>query len=187
MRYDAFGNVIFDSNPGFQPFGFAGGIYDSDTKLTRFGARDYDAEMGRWTAKDPIRFDGGDANLYGYVLNDPVNRMDPAGLITAEELAQQYLDSSGGDSERAWQQAYDQRAKCGFDNELLRDAEHYLWAYYQVETGQMGPLEMMRDILAYQLYKLIRFNKYKNSRPSLGQVASGLAGVGGGIGAALYE
>jgi RHS repeat-associated protein len=80
MDYDAFGNVILDSNPGFQPFGFAGGIYDPDTKLTRFGARDYDAQTGRWTAKDPILFAGGDANLYGYVINDPVNLTDPKGL-----------------------------------------------------------------------------------------------------------
>ncbi|MDH5546600.1 MAG: hypothetical protein OEZ43_13480 [Gammaproteobacteria bacterium] len=43
MAYDEFGNVIQDSNPGFQPFGFAGGIYDQHTQLTRFGARDYDA------------------------------------------------------------------------------------------------------------------------------------------------
>jgi RHS repeat-associated protein len=81
MDYDAFGNVIFDSNPGFQPFGFAGGIYDSDIKLTRFGARDYDAQTGRWTSKDPILFTGGDANLYGYVLNDPINFIDPYGLF----------------------------------------------------------------------------------------------------------
>jgi hypothetical protein len=47
MDYDAFGNVLVDSNPGFQPFGFAGGIYDTDTKLTRFGARDDDAGVGR--------------------------------------------------------------------------------------------------------------------------------------------
>jgi len=72
--------VIVDTNPGFQPFGFAGGIYDQHTKLTRFGARDYDAVTGRWTAKDPIRFSGGDTNLYGYVLNDPVNFIDPEGL-----------------------------------------------------------------------------------------------------------
>jgi RHS repeat-associated protein len=80
MDYDAFGDIIFDSTPGFQPFGFAGGIYDLDTKLTRFGARDYDAQIGRWTAKDPILFDGGDTNLYGYVLNDPMNLNDPKGL-----------------------------------------------------------------------------------------------------------
>ncbi len=80
MDYDEFGNVINDTNPGFQPFGFAGGLYDQDTKLVRFGARDYDPTVGRWTAKDPISFAGGDTNLYGYVLNDPVNIVDPAGL-----------------------------------------------------------------------------------------------------------
>jgi len=79
IDYDDFGVVLMDSNPGFQPFGFAGGLYDSDTGLVRFGARDYDAQTGRWTAKDSILFDGGDTNLYGYVLNDPVNFLDPAG------------------------------------------------------------------------------------------------------------
>ena len=80
IEYDAWGRVIEDSRPGFQPFGFAGGLYDPDTRLTRFGARDYDAETGRWTAKDSILFDGGDSNLYGYVLQDPVNGIDPEGL-----------------------------------------------------------------------------------------------------------
>jgi len=79
MDYDAFGNVITDTNPGFQPFGFAGGLYDRDTKLVRFGARDYDAETGRWTAKDPILFEGGLANLYSYVGADPVNLQDADG------------------------------------------------------------------------------------------------------------
>ena len=80
MDYDEFGQVITDTNPGFQPFGFAGGLYDRDTGLVRFGARDYDAETGRWTAKDPIGFAGGDTNLYGYVVGDPVNFTDPNGL-----------------------------------------------------------------------------------------------------------
>ncbi|MDQ7074669.1 MAG: RHS repeat-associated core domain-containing protein [Gammaproteobacteria bacterium] len=80
IDYDVWGNISQDSNPGFQPFGFAGGIYDHDTQLTRFGARDYDAWSGRWTNKDPIRFGGGDANLYGYVLGDPVGFIDPDGL-----------------------------------------------------------------------------------------------------------
>jgi len=76
------GKVINDTNPGFQPFGFAGGLYDQDTGLTRFGFRDYDAETGRWTAKDPILFGGGDSNLWGYNANDPVNWIDPTGLKT---------------------------------------------------------------------------------------------------------
>jgi RHS repeat-associated protein len=80
MEYDEFGRVLSDSNPGFTPFGYAGGLYDKDTGLVRFGARDYDAEIGRWTGKDPIGFDGGDTELYGYCGNDPVNGIDPNGL-----------------------------------------------------------------------------------------------------------
>jgi RHS repeat-associated protein len=79
IDYDEFGDIIADSNPGFQPFGFAGGLYDHHTGLMRFGARDYDAQMGRWTAKDPAKFKTGDTDLYGYVLNDPVNWIDMNG------------------------------------------------------------------------------------------------------------
>jgi RHS repeat-associated protein/uncharacterized repeat protein (TIGR01451 family) len=81
LDYDEFGRVTQDTNPGFQPFGFAGGLYDPDTKLVRFGSRDYDAEAGRWTAKDPIGFEGADTNLYGYVFADPINLTDPEGLF----------------------------------------------------------------------------------------------------------
>jgi RHS repeat-associated protein len=81
LDFDEFGQITQDTNPGFQPFGFAGGLYDQHTKLTRFGARDYDAFTGRWTTKDPIRFAGGDTNLYGYVIGDPVNLVDPNGQI----------------------------------------------------------------------------------------------------------
>src|SRR5690554_3985408 len=84
IEYDAYGNVISDSNPGFEiPFGFAGGLKDADTGLIRFGYRDYDPTTGRWTARDPIGFAGGDTNLYGYVLGDPVNWIDPRGLNAA--------------------------------------------------------------------------------------------------------
>ncbi|MGH7572373.1 MAG: RHS repeat-associated core domain-containing protein [Gemmatimonadota bacterium] len=81
LDYDAFGRITLNTNPGFQPFGFAGGVLDQDTGLTRFGARDYDPESGRWTAKDPVGFKGQDPNLYGYVLSDPVNLIDPSGEV----------------------------------------------------------------------------------------------------------
>jgi RHS repeat-associated protein len=79
IDYDEWGNVIRDTNPGFQPFGFAGGIYDADTGLVRFGARDYDATTGRWAAKDPVLFAGRTPNLYQYCGNDPLNCSDPGG------------------------------------------------------------------------------------------------------------
>ena len=80
IDYNEFGQVIEDSNPGFQPFGFAGGLYDPATGLIRFGARDYDAETGQWIARDPVGFEGGQTNLYAYVDNDPLNLLDPVGL-----------------------------------------------------------------------------------------------------------
>ena len=81
IKYDEFGNIMSDTNPGFIIFGFAGCLYDQDTKLCRFGARDYDASIGRWLSKDPILFAGGDTNLYGYVMQDPINYIDPTGKI----------------------------------------------------------------------------------------------------------
>jgi len=90
--------VLQDTNPGFQPFGFAGGLYEAATGLVRFGARDYDAESGRWTARDPIGFSGGDTNLYGYVFSDPVNWIDSNGLMGGKPnntLPRGYQDGSG--------------------------------------------------------------------------------------------
>jgi RHS repeat-associated protein len=80
MEHDEWGEVMTNTAAGFTPFGFAVGMYDEDTGLVRFGARDYDPESGRWTANDPIRFGGGQANLFTYVMADPVNAVDPLGL-----------------------------------------------------------------------------------------------------------
>ncbi len=79
--YDAWGNVLAGSGAGFQPFGFAGGLSDSATGLVRFGARDYDPAVGRWTVRDPVGFGGGSSGLYAYVANDPVNFLDRSGLV----------------------------------------------------------------------------------------------------------
>jgi RHS repeat-associated protein len=80
LDYDSFGQVLRDTNPGFQPFGFQGGLYDPDTGLVEFGCRWYDAETGRWISKDPILLDGG-WNVYAFCDNDPINHTDPSGLF----------------------------------------------------------------------------------------------------------
>jgi RHS repeat-associated protein len=85
LDFDEFGNVLGDSMPGFQPFGFAGGIQDQNTGLIRFGFRDYHPEVGIWTTKDPIRWSGNQENLYVYVSSDPVNKTDSWGLQTPEQ------------------------------------------------------------------------------------------------------
>jgi RHS repeat-associated protein len=76
--YTSFGEVT-GTGLAWMPFGFAGGIYDGESGLIRFGKRDLDPTIGRWTAKDPIRFNGGQGNLFSYVDGDPVNRIDVDG------------------------------------------------------------------------------------------------------------
>ena len=92
IDYDSFGNVLYDSNAGFAvPLGFAGGLQDRDTGLVRFGFRDYDPDIGRWTSKDPIFFAGGDSDLYGYCLSDPIGLADPEGSWAQLALAVEWI------------------------------------------------------------------------------------------------
>ena len=76
------GLLCSDSNPDFTvPLGYGGGLPDRHIGLIRFGFRDDDPDVGRWTAKDPIGYAGGDNDLYGYCLDDPINGVDPEGLF----------------------------------------------------------------------------------------------------------
>ncbi|AZZ36482.1 hypothetical protein CIK05_06655 [Bdellovibrio sp. qaytius] len=86
MLHDDFGRLLKNTNPGFQPFGFAGGLYDANTGLVQFGARWYDPQVGRWISKDPVGFNGGDTNLYAYVGGDPMSKIDPTGLADLDLL-----------------------------------------------------------------------------------------------------
>ena len=81
LDYDEFGRVTQNTNPGFQPFGYAGGMYEEQTGLVRFGLRDYDPVSGRWSSKEPLGFAGGFANLYTYAGNDPLSYVDPTGEV----------------------------------------------------------------------------------------------------------
>ena len=95
LDYDSFGNVLLDTAPGFQPFGFQSGLYDPDTALVQFGARWYDASSGRWLSKDPILLEGG-FNLYVFCGNDPVNFADPWGLCEEEDSGIGFWDGVQG-------------------------------------------------------------------------------------------
>ncbi len=46
-----------------------------------YRARYYDARLGRFLTEDPIGLAAGQPNLYPYVSNNPINRIDPSGLL----------------------------------------------------------------------------------------------------------
>ncbi|MGQ0643145.1 MAG: RHS repeat domain-containing protein [Gemmatimonadaceae bacterium] len=79
LDYDAWGGVLANSAPDFQPFGFAGGLFDAQTGLVRFGARDYAATQGHFTSRDPEGFAAGATNQRRYANADPVNQADRGG------------------------------------------------------------------------------------------------------------
>jgi len=64
---------------------FPGQYFDTETGLHYNWNRYYDPTTGRYISSDPIGLAGG-MNLYGYVQNDPVNRIDPLGLMSESEI-----------------------------------------------------------------------------------------------------
>jgi len=74
--YDSFGNSA--GSPRTR-YGYTGRERDPDTGLLYYRARFYDPQVGRFISEDPIGLGGG-INQFGYVGNNPQNRVDPSGL-----------------------------------------------------------------------------------------------------------
>jgi RHS repeat-associated protein len=81
LDYDAWGEILVDSAPGFQPFGYGGREWDPETGFYYLRARYYDPRIGRFVSPDPIGFVGRDTNLYAYVVNAPADFTDSSGLL----------------------------------------------------------------------------------------------------------
>jgi RHS repeat-associated protein len=90
IQYDSFGNVLSQTNSAnAMRLGYTGQQFDAETGLYYDHARYYDPASGRFLSTDPSGFSAGDANLYRYVGNSPLNNTDPTGLCA---------DSSTGDT-----------------------------------------------------------------------------------------
>jgi RHS repeat-associated protein len=72
-------SALGENAPVGTTFGFTGQRFDSDTGLYYYKRRYYSPVIGRFLQPDPIGYDGG-LNLYTYVRNDPLNRIDPTGM-----------------------------------------------------------------------------------------------------------
>ena len=88
--YDPYGNTtiynssltdITSTGSGVDnPYMFTGRRFDEETGIYHYRARQYDPTIGRFLQRDPIGYAAG-MNLYKYVSNNPLNWIDPSGLI----------------------------------------------------------------------------------------------------------
>ncbi|HEX8148019.1 MAG TPA: RHS repeat-associated core domain-containing protein [Pyrinomonadaceae bacterium] len=84
--YDPFGRVTESVEATPNPFRFVGqyGVMDDGNTLLFMRARYYMPGIGRFINQDPVLGSPSDTqslNLYPYVNSDPVNKIDPSGLI----------------------------------------------------------------------------------------------------------
>ena len=80
-NFDSFGKLTASTGTLASPFQFTGREFDQETGLYFNRARYYDSNTGRFVTEDPLGFDAG-VNFYDYVLNDPVDNVDPFGWKT---------------------------------------------------------------------------------------------------------
>ena len=150
--YDAFGTpTITDASGNVRPeswygnrFMITGREYIKELGIYDYRNRMYQPELGRFLQKDPIGFDAGDANLFRYCGDDPVNRTNPSGLQDIPFFpSQDYLNNLTG------QYYSNQTAGFGAANNFasaynagLAIAGHpytrFLWGSIEIRSGVKG-------------------------------------------------
>ena len=149
--YDAYGNLLSAVDPATGQaaavdclFGFTGRAFDANTQIQNNLNRWYDANTGRWLSKDPIGFEGRDANPYRYVGNDPINATDPSGLWDSKVHIWMTFWLTGFAKMKV-QPAYTMARAANFPDEDWRSPTH-AWCSYQ---AGLIPEERMREIASW--------------------------------------
>ncbi|MGF1483178.1 MAG: RHS repeat-associated core domain-containing protein [Opitutales bacterium] len=77
--YDPWGETTKTAGTGAESdFLYTGHFHHAGSGLYLAQYRAYDSELGRWLSRDPLGFVDG-PNVYAYVGNNPLNRIDPDG------------------------------------------------------------------------------------------------------------
>ncbi len=97
LDYYPYGSQRITNGVYTAPRTYIGEIGDQSTQLQYLNARYYDPQRGQFLSQDPVFW--GSQNLsnpqsfnsYSYAENNPVNRKDPSGLVTAKGSAKETL------------------------------------------------------------------------------------------------
>jgi RHS repeat-associated protein len=129
FEYDPFGNTVVNTDTT-NKFGyrFSTKPLDADTGLYYYGYRYYDPVTGRWPSRDPIAEKGG-FNLYGFVGNDGVNKLDILGLTN--DLDRGPCKYSDGQCPNEWPVARNMRGT---------RTDEGKWEYSHSEPASMNDL-----------------------------------------------
>ena len=103
-HYYPFGSTFASSN--VQPYKYNGKELDTKAGLNwyDYGARYYDAALGRWHVVDPLAEKYYSASPYGYCLNNPVKFVDPTGMFVGDFYDKQgnFIGTDGIDDDKIY-------------------------------------------------------------------------------------
>jgi RHS repeat-associated protein len=136
-RFDPYGKPLAPDHgeaDGGQPFGYTGEPWEASAGLLYLRARYYQPATGRFTQPDPagavaVSPQGG--NRYAYGSDNPINYVDPSGLIRC-------LNS--GD------------AKCISAARSLREHAFQLRTSVMAENDPLKPVEALAQLTNYAMY-----------------------------------
>ena len=111
-----------DSIQGLQPYKYNGKEFErkDGLKLYDYGARHYDAQVGRFTTVDPMAEKKPWLTPYHYCSNNPINRIDPTGMADYgyaidEDGNLTYVNDEGGAEFHVVYKDYDESKAKDYD------------------------------------------------------------------------
>jgi RHS repeat-associated protein len=116
--YQPFGETIESGGTFINPFKFTGQWFDPETGYYYLRTRQYDPYISRFTSRDPVfgQFEEPiTLHKYLYCGNDPLNQLDPTGLITFH-ITGTVMGSFGWSGVRQSGFVFDDKGNCGWIN-----------------------------------------------------------------------
>ena len=114
--------AAFEEKLAFSSIGYTGHVHDDDLGLINMSGRLYDTEQLRFISRDPVLMPDalGGTNAYSYVLNDPMNLVDPTGFASERPCgADEVCIDVDRSSEPTWDWGFDDPCVgdvCAFDD-----------------------------------------------------------------------